>query len=370
MPAPTALKDAEAFLAGFVAPLVVGGELRVGAPIDEPRAKTWFDAAGSGALAGSTGDIDAARARLVAQAVVRPPELVLGADELRLAVALYNALALAHPDLERWSARAGKRRHVLAVSMAFADLPPAIERETLLARHALLARLFVVARQDVKVSWWTGKAEFKGQRPPSRLIAWPSVRGVRVEQEDVPLAELLGFDEGQRLLAALLDASPLTDVLAPERQAPSFAWRGPGVLAILRDAELARFVAHAWIDPARAPIVLPAAALAWERLLRQAASAAHVRAVTAFLVHVGVLAALADAPATTELGNGVAGAGLFWALPQLAARVAPELAAPPGVQAERALADRWAALRERGLGIIGAPMADKLVAMFAARLAS
>ncbi len=361
------MKDVTAFLTDFVTPLLTGGELRIGRAIDAMRAKQFADAAESGALAGDTADIDAARAAVVAQIVVRPPTLELGVDEMRLCIALYNALALAHPDLEGWTTRSGKRPLVLEVSLALAQLPLALTRPALLARHPMLARLHAAHRQDVRVQWWTGHAEFKGRKPPPRLTAWGGLRRVRVENETVPLAELLGFEEGQRLLAALYEASPLTDILVPERSAPGFSWASAGVVAILRDAELARFVAHSWITPERAQAALPAAAAAWERMLSQAVDIPHVRAVTAFLTHVGVLASLAEAPLAAEHARDAASVGLFWALPELAARVAPELAWPPGLERTSTHAGRWGALRMRGLSMLG-PSADKVTAMLGTRL--
>jgi hypothetical protein len=360
--------QAAAFLAGFVTPLCAGGELKIGPAIDAARARAFVEVIESGALAGDTEAIDAARAAVAAQMVVRPPRLELGGDELRLCLALYNALALAHPDLDSWTARSGKRAAVLEVSLELAKLPLALDRRTLLARHTLLARLHVAARQDVRVRWWTGRAEFKGRTPPARLTLWPTVRAVRVEHELIPLSELLGFEEGQRLLATLYDASPLTDLLHPERSAPGFSWASAGILAILRDAELARHVVHSWISPERAPLVLPAAAAAWERLLgQQAADIPHLRAVTAFLTYVGVLASMAESPLTAENGRDAPGVGLFWALPEIAARVAPELAWPPGLETASPRAGRWSALRLRGLSLVG-NNADRLTAMLGSRL--
>jgi hypothetical protein len=361
------MKDPSVFLAEFVQPLVTGGELHVGAAIDAGHAKHFVDAAESGALAGESGDIDRARSAVAAQMVVRPAALELSGEDMALAIALYNALALAHPDLEGWTARSGKRALVLEVSLSLLQLPLALTRPRLIARHTLLSRLHAAARQDTRVSWWTGRAEFKGKRPPPRLTALPGLRRVRVENELVPLADLLGFEEGQRLLAALYEASPLTDLLAPERTTPGFSWSSAGVVAILRDAELARYVAHTWLTPDRALLVLPAAAAAWERMLSQVVDIPHVRAVTAFLTYVGVLAALAEAPVTQDVVRDTAAVGLFWALPEIAARVAPELSIPPGVEAASLTARRWSALRQRGLATIG-PSADKLAALLGTRL--
>jgi hypothetical protein len=347
------MKKLEDFLTRFVQPLVAGGDAHVGAPIDEARAAAWSEEiAAVGAAAEA---IDQAREAIAAELCVRPPRLVFGAEELRLAMALYNALALAHPATSTWTARSGARPRVLAVSRALCSLPPPSGQAGLVARHTLLWQLPALSRQDTTVRWWTGKAEFRGQRPPRRLTAWPGLRNVRVDPARVPVHELLGFEEGILLHAALLDASPLTDVLHPDRAAPGFAWGHAGT--VLADVELARLVAHAWIAPDRVTATLPAAAAAWERLLHGAAPAVEVRATTAFLVHVGVLAALDEG---TPADPADAALALFWALPDVVEPVELALAAPPGIAAEARLDARWRARRARAVRTLGEDRIDSL----------
>jgi hypothetical protein len=355
------MKDLSAFLDHFALPLVKGGELHIGGPVDEATAAHFCEQidAGGGAAAER---VDEARAQVIAELCVRPPPLVLGAIDLRLALTLYNALALAHPDTERFTARSAARARVLAVSLDLAAVPKATTRAEVLGRHGLLWQLPALSRTDLHVRWWTGRAEFRGQRPPRRLLAWPGVRGVHVDRDEVPIHELLGFEEGVALHAALLGASPLTDLATPERVAPGFAWGHAQV--VLADVELARAVAHGWIAPGRAPAALPAAGAAWERLLAQTAPAAEVRAATAFLVHVGVLAAMDDASVALE----APGAALFWALPDVVLPVAPILAQPPGVADEARLAARWTARRERAVELLGAHRIAELRQQLAARL--
>jgi hypothetical protein len=288
---------------------------------------------------------------------------VLGETELRLALALYDVLALAHPATDSWTARDGARRRVLALCRALAGVPAAETRDEIVARHALLHMLPQLVRQDVRVRWWIGHADFKGQKPPRRLTAWPNARNVRVESETVPVHELLGFEEGVLVHAALLAASPLTELLQPDRPSPGFAWGRAG--AILRDAELARAVAFAWLAPGRAGPAIAAAAEAWERMLHQAVTPAEARATTAFLVHLAVLAAM-DEGATRELEGPAA--SLFWALPDVIAPIAPAIAMPPGAEADAALVRRWRALRAHALAELGDARVEELRRNAGARL--
>jgi hypothetical protein len=356
------MRPLAAFLSDFVAPLVAGGEVHIGPAVDLATAQRWMQEIGAGV---DTDGVDEPRRALAAGFLVSPPKLALEADELAMAVALYNVLALAHPAMEGLTTRSGARPRVLAVSLGLASRPPAANRRELVGRHTLLSRLFELWRQDVRVRWWTGSAEFRGQKPSSRLQLWPRLRNVRVTGEDVRYGELFAFDEAQKIIAALLDASPLTDHAFPERGMPAFAWsrcRG-----ILTDAELARYLCTVWTEPGRARTALPAAAAAWERLLGRSDEVADVRAVTAFLVHTGVIAALDDPGGEAE-GGLTRDAALFWALPELAARVAPELAAPPGLGDEPGLKKRWDALRQRATTALPMVEADRLAGRLAAAL--
>src|ERR1700712_5153557 len=89
------------FLERFVKPLVNGGELHVGAPIpigDVERWDTELDSATVELVA-----VDEGRTNVLSSLVVRPPALVLEADELMLAAGLHNMLFLVHPRADVWS---------------------------------------------------------------------------------------------------------------------------------------------------------------------------------------------------------------------------------------------------------------------------
>jgi hypothetical protein len=366
----------DAFLKGFALPLVRGGEMHVGAPVDQAKVEAW-----SARLAEASGTInliDAEREAVAAELVVRPPPMAFGGFELRIAAALYDVLALAHPAASSVTARDRAKRHVLETALALADVPPPQTRGDLLERHGLLHNLLDVSRQDTRVSWWTGKAEFRGQKPPARLTRWGSVRRVRVQHETVAIDELLESDEASAVAGRLLRASPLTDLLAPARARPAFAWEGCG--QVLRDAELARVVAYRWLgDASELTAAAAAGGRAWEKLLHGGASADVVRVVTAFLVHLLALLALdevrerdLDAPSQAikaAIDSRDPGSLALLAVPEVAASVDPRLAEPPGLADDAPLARRWRAHRAQARGTV-AERVGELAEKLRARLGS
>ncbi len=344
------------FLDGFARPLVAGGDARVGDPLDVRTVVEWeiyLSEAAEALMA-----IDSARETVASGLVIRPPAMPFGGDELRLCAALYDALLLVHPDVDRWLARRAKDR-VRDAALELARLPAPDGRRDLLSRHTTFHNLFGLSRIDVRIRWWTGKAAFRGMRPPSRLVAWPSIRRVTEERESMSFSEIMPKEGDDGAVGrALIHASPLTDLLAPARSWPEFEWR-PEVVAILADPELARAVAYHWLSAPNIARLHPpaAAAAAWERMLvRKKVPPADVRTVTAFLVHVASLYALAetgmadlDAPSGLFTDGGPA-AALFLALPDVAVIADPALAAPPGLEEDPRLARRWRSHRKQARG--------------------
>src|SRR5262249_20184036 len=196
----------------------------------------------------------------------------LDGDELALLVALYDALVLAHPRADAWPGRR-RRRALAAFAHGLASVSPPAGRAEALARHTLLHGLFDLRRVDTRVSWWTGRAEFRGTTPPRRLTMWKSVRRVREQQAEVPLPKVVGEEESA-IVARLVAASPLSDLLslgAAPRTFPVFRWSS-GVADVLRDAELARAVAYRWIGDLSERDLGPGAAAAAQRLRAAAAA--------------------------------------------------------------------------------------------------
>ena len=203
------------FLDKFVRPLVAGGELHIGAPIPTADVDRWDSELAHASV--ELVAVDDARHNVLSTLVVRPPALVLERDELALAAGLHNALFLVHPRAERWSVSDRARRRIIDNALSLVSQPLTKNRIRVMARHALLHNLFHLKRNDITVSWWTGRARFQGQKPSARLTAWPSVRRVR---EDVTVVD---FDE----LLAVPDTAPIaTSVRLTFVSNTSPAWGG------------------------------------------------------------------------------------------------------------------------------------------------
>ncbi|HUQ02711.1 MAG TPA: hypothetical protein VM261_09465 [Kofleriaceae bacterium] len=368
--------DVATFLERFVHPLVAGGELHIGRPITTPELQRFETELGNATV--PLVAVDEARTDVLAELVARPPALVLDADELALSVGLHNALVLAHPDADGALVTDAMRRKIAAAALRMVSQPPSRDRTRVLARHALLHNLLDLGRADVTVSWWTGRARFLGQKPPARLTAWKGMRRVREEVARAGFDELLASPEVAPVIASLLRRTPLTQLLAATASAPPLHWED--AVFILRDAELARAVAYAAVRPdePRLQVAAPARmAAAFEQMLERSPPVADVRAVAAFLSHIAALLAMAEAHLTSPTAKspllsavlaGGPGAGrprglaTFFALPVALDKVAPLLAAPPGLAAEAAWQRRWLAFKSQAVELVGQPLVDSLVA--------
>ncbi|HEX7836341.1 MAG TPA: hypothetical protein VF469_02700, partial [Kofleriaceae bacterium] len=266
------------FLSGFVQPLVAGGELHIGAPIPATDSEHWEFDLGDASIELTA--VDDARAAVLSTVVCRPPAFVLEADDLSLAVGLHNALFLVHPRAELWSVSDRVRRKIIDTALAQVSRPLTRDRTRVMARHALLHNLFHLTRNDVTVSWWTGRARFQGQKPPARLTTW---RGVRRVREDVTVAdfeELLAVPDTAPVIATLLRRTPLTQLLDSHPGAPPLHWED--AVFLLRDAELARAISYRLVpDAAPRDQVAGAARLAaaFEQMLERTPDEGDVRAV-------------------------------------------------------------------------------------------
>jgi hypothetical protein len=297
-----------------------------------------------------------------------------------------DSLVLAHPDADRPLVTDRMRRKIAAAAVRMVSQPLTRDWRRMLARHALLHNLLHLGRLDVTVSWWTGRSRFLGQRPPARLTVMPGVRRVREDTSRAGFDELLAAPEVAPVLAALLRRTPLTQLLANHVGAPPLHWEDATFL--LRDPEIARAVAYAAIRPTepRAQVTGPARfAAAFEQMLERSPPTADVRAVAAFLVHLCGLLAISEAhidesssrsPLLSAVFGSAAGSlrprGLLTllALPDALATVAPELAIPPGVQAEPAWRRWWAIHRAQVAELIGPAHVENLVARLIRHLGS
>lgn len=371
-------RDVSQFLSEFVLPLVRGGPLHVGDPLDPTDVEAYcadLPHASVSAVA-----VDDARTDAIADLVVRPPSLVLGEDELFIAAAVHNLLFLEHPWTDAWWMTSRRCERVRQVAMGFAQRPPAEDRDRLLARHGLLHNLFALTRTDVKLTWWTGSATFYGQRPPARLRRWPTVRRVSEHVTRASYADLLGDPDVEPVVAQLVRLSPLTDLLSQPRDGPPLDWSA--AVCALRDLELARAVAYRTLGDLSGVDALTGAArmaAAFERWVDRTPAAADVRAVAAFLVHLDALLAVAEArerdadAASALLASALAperaarrprGLGTLFALPDALARVDPTLGEPPGLRDDAAVWRRWRQHRRQ----VRDALSDAVIDALAARL--
>jgi hypothetical protein len=364
------------FLTGFVTPLVAGGEVHVGSPIPLADVERWEHELSDASV--ELVAVDEARHAVVSTLVCRPPAFVLEAEELLLAAGLHNALFLVHPRAEAWSVSDRVRRKIIDTALVQVSQPLTRSRTRVMARHALLHNLFHLTRNDVTVSWWTGRARFQGQRPPARLTAWRGLRRVREDVTVVDFEELLAVPDTAPVIATLLRRTPLTQLVDSHPGAPPLHWED--AVFLLRDAELARAVAYRLVPDAgpRDQVAGPARlAAAFEQMLERAPDEADVRAVAAFLVYLAALFCFgelglredgAKSPvistvlAAEAAGQRPRGLVTLFALPGALAVVDPRIATPPGLAAVPALTARWKVHRAQTAELLGDAVIDALAA--------
>lgn len=364
------------FLGRFVAPLVAGGEVHIGAPIPMSDVARWEHELPDASV--ELMAVDDARHAVVSTLVCRPPSFVLEGEELALVAGLHNALFLVHPRAEAWSVSDRVRRKIIDTALAQVSQPLTRDRTRVMARHALLHNVFHLTRSDVTVSWWTGRARFHGQKPPARLTAWRGMRRVREDIAVVDFEDLLAAPDTAPVVATLLRRTPLTQLVDSHPGAPPLHWED--AVFLLRDAELARAIAYRLVPDAapREQVTGPARlAAAFEQMLERNPDEADVRAVAAFLVYLaalfcfgelGLREAGAKSPvistvlAAEAAGQRPRGLATVFALPGALAAVDPRIATPPGLAAIPALATRWRVHRAQTAELLGDAVIDALAA--------
>lgn len=167
------------------------------------------------------------RARVVAPVDVLPD---VSAAELALVAALNDLLQATNHEIGGRFTVSRYGRLLAGVVETCENVAAPDSVMSALARHATFARVLELTRTDTMVSWWTGRASFRGQAPPPRLLAWKSLRRVHVDEQKIALVEMCqgfaGADEARfcDALAVWLTRSPLTDIGTLTRRAPPFAW--------------------------------------------------------------------------------------------------------------------------------------------------
>jgi hypothetical protein len=242
----------EPFLRGGVciagAPLGYDGFLAVrhGLSIDAPLAAACADQLGQAALYGD----------------VTPAPF--DDDAATLLYAVHELFCATHPDTAAFFARA--ESYCTVAQQAVEQLPVTLDGGRLMTRHLIVRRALMATRTDVHVKWWTGNASFHGEAVPKRLLSWPSLRGVKREQQTTPLWQLTKLHGDahirmarQELWRALLDASPLTRLLsvaAPVQKLLPFSLAMPRTIGgkrvssldALEDRRVARLVVDHWMN--------------------------------------------------------------------------------------------------------------------------
>jgi hypothetical protein len=197
----------------FALPLLAGGRVACSAPLGWRVSRHWRTMLRPQLLATLHHAL-----RMRAAGVDATPPSDPDEATLVLLAAVHDLFATTHPDTSNLldtSARLLKRH-----AMAARALPPPDSLAQALARHAVVDAALRSHREDVRVTWWTGSAEFAGQTPPARLVAFPRVRRVNQETRQVPLVKH-GLSHGsvrlknarRVLVESLFLASPLSALL-------------------------------------------------------------------------------------------------------------------------------------------------------------
>ena len=243
--------DADDFVQSVLLPLATGGTLTVHAPLDADDVAALEDA---GSRAAGIAELAEARRALAAHHLRDATAPPLDVDAVRLGAAIHNLCwLLAQPGHE---AARGSLARVAAYTEHLAALPPPADELAVVARHTLVGRVRSLSRRDVRVRFWAGTREFRGQAPPRRLLRWQGVRRVRQEQTTVELfADALAAAPTRGIVVALMAASPLSDLLSLERSDPPVDLRGAA--RWLRAPRIARSLADEYLRRGLAAIEPP-----------------------------------------------------------------------------------------------------------------
>jgi hypothetical protein len=282
---------------GFVLPLVAGGDVRVRGAFDA-RALERLEALCESAIEGDPAAIQVAEARreVAAELWLDAPAPLFDEDSARLAVAVQNLLFLAHPGAQSLPVTAAARRKVAHFAVETATLEAPSGLPDLVARHSLVHHLFDLGRDDVRVSFWAGRREYRGAEPPGRLLKWPQLRRVREERWRVGVvAESIADPLQREIVTALLTASPLTDLLDPTRLEPRFDLKP--LTPWLRDPRVARAVADRHLSMGLDQVG-PAWVAALLDLYGAKSAQAEARLATRFFCHLQLLWLLGEANAS------------------------------------------------------------------------
>ena len=292
------MSNPEQILQTFILPLVSGGKVHVGRPLDASDLAALQDEASlQGELVVA---VEGAMGRRAADLWLTEVDTALDPWALRLVAAAHNLLFLSHPGAERWTVRSRTREQVEAFIISCLDMPRPIDEEQLVARHVLLENLIWLSREDVEVRFWLGRRQFQGTSPPPGLLRWQRLRRVRQTHATV---NWLGTDLSPaqvHSLGLLLRQSPLTDLLSPHRGAPAFRWQP--VLGPLASPAICRLACHQYAEMGLSVVGPPLARAFWDLVGRAGKMQHHRRALVVvsglvlYLLATASMSGPADAP--------------------------------------------------------------------------
>jgi hypothetical protein len=243
---------------GFLAPLVLGGEVLPARPIGA-RAALALGRERVVADSDLFGRVQLARTR-VARKLTPVDRLPAPTEaEWALGAALHDLIQAAHPGFDAAFRRSAPARVLDLAEATLERVPgPASVGESL-SRHSWFSRLFDMERTDTVIRWWVGSQRFLGETPPARLSAWPELRRVHVETTARGVMDLPGAGGAVDplrfgvALARFLAKSPLTDLATCHRAAPRFAWGSESLgLVATKPGRVLAARALAWVPKGQA----------------------------------------------------------------------------------------------------------------------
>ncbi len=213
----------------FLAPLVLGGELRPGRPIGSKNALglgPFSDVVDKELL----GHVELARIRIARQLAPIDRLEAPTAAEWALGAALHDLVQSAHPELTGVFRGRAPSKLLELVGLTANDVGTPVNVGEALSRHTWFSRVLEITRIDTNVSFWVGKRSYLGIDPPSRLLAWPELRRVHIDKTPRTLVDLptsgghVASQEFETAMTAWLKKTPITDLATCARHAPAFAW--------------------------------------------------------------------------------------------------------------------------------------------------
>jgi hypothetical protein len=228
---------ADRLFRGFMAPLVLGGEMTPHKPIG-PQVALMIGEERVAADPELVSHVQLARVRRARQLVALDRLATATPVEWALAAALHDIVQSTHPGFDAAFRRKSAAKLLGLVEQALELVPRVTSVGDALSRHTWFARAFEITRTDTVVSWWVGKRTFLGTTPPSRLTSWPELRRVNVVKTPRALVELpssgatVDAPALDRALDVFLARTPLTDLATMTRAEPAFEWT-PETLALV-----------------------------------------------------------------------------------------------------------------------------------------